>query len=71
MLNRKDAAVFLGISERTLHNLRVEGRLKAVHLSPGRFVYRLETLNRFLTENERLYSDDTETVKALFDEAME
>jgi hypothetical protein len=71
VLKRTDAASYLGISERTLHSLRLEGKIKAVHLSPGRFVYRREELNRFLEDNERVFSSAFETAKVLFDEAMD
>ena len=52
VLNREEAAEYLGISVRTLHDLREEGKVRAVQLSPGRHGYRREELERFLVENE-------------------
>ena len=68
MLSREGAAEYLGISVRTLHDLREEGKVRAVQLSPGRHGYRRAELDRFLEENEALASA-AEIAEALVREA--
>ena len=52
VFTREEAAEYLRISVRTLHELREEGKVRAVQLSPGRHGYRRVELDRFLEENE-------------------
>lgn len=52
VLTREEAADYLRISVRNLHDLRSDGRIKAVQLSPARHGCRREELERFLEENE-------------------
>ena len=69
-LSRDEASKFLGVSNRTLHELVTQGKIRRVTVSPGRFVFRRAELERFLEENEDVLVDFAENeVERLFDEA--
>lgn len=70
VMNREQAATYLGISVRNLHELVKQGLLKRVALSTGRYGFRREELDRYLASHENLYCDDgIETVDRLYAEA--
>ena len=53
LVNQRDAAKLLSISERTLFSLRVSGRIKAVRIGiNGGWRYSIEELQRFIRESE-------------------
>ena len=56
-LRAKEAAEFLGVCPRTLHDLVKAGRIKRVQLSNGRFGFRREEMVRYACENEAFYAD--------------
>ena len=56
VLNREQAALFLGISPRNLHDLRMAGRIPAVKLSKGRYAFRRESLENYVAENEGFFA---------------
>lgn len=69
-LSREEAARYLGISPRTLHELCVGGKIKRVVVSPARFVFRREELDRYLVDNEEVVTDEIQAkADRLFDEA--
>ena len=71
-LTRNEAATYLGISVRTLHDLRTQGKIKAVRLSPGRHAFRRGELDRYLEVNEVEADESSEAVaKRLFAETQE
>lgn len=51
-LGVREAAAMLGVSERHLHTLTQRGDVPHVRLG-GRVVYRIATLDRWLTEREQ------------------
>lgn len=56
VLNREQAAKFLGISPRNLHDLRMAGRIRATKLSKGRYAFRRESLEKYVEENEGFFA---------------
>ena len=56
-LRAKEAAEFLGVCPRTLHELVKAGKIKRVQLSDGRFGFRREEMERYAIENEAFYAD--------------
>ena len=48
----KQAADYLTLSPRQFHTVVMAGKIKRVTLSPGRFAYRIEELDRYARENE-------------------
>ncbi len=58
---RDEAADYLGVSPRTLHELVVTGRIKRVRLSESRYVFRREEMDRYLVENEAFHEEPSET----------
>jgi Helix-turn-helix domain len=58
VLNREQAAGYLGLSVRNLHELVKRGLVKRVTLSTGRYGFRREELDRYLEENEHAILDD-------------
>ncbi|MBI5090903.1 MAG: helix-turn-helix domain-containing protein [Candidatus Hydrogenedentes bacterium] len=51
VLNREQATSLLGISVRNLHDLVKQGSIKRVALSTGRYGFRREELDRYLSKN--------------------
>lgn len=52
LLNRKEAATYLGISQRTLARRTSEGRIRSIsYCKGGRIHYRLSDLDRFIKDS--------------------
>lgn len=68
---RDDAAEYLGVSVRTLHELVTAGRIKRVQVSEGRYVFRREELDRYLLDNEAFHEEPTDANgKRIYSEAV-
>ncbi len=59
-LNAREAAAFLGISDRTLGTLVRQGRIRQTRVSSGRVMYRLGELERYLKDHENELDPATE-----------
>ena len=51
-LSAKEAASYIGVSERSLATITKNGHIKRVRVRVGRYVYRREELDRYLREHE-------------------
>jgi len=59
-LNTREAAAFLGVSDRTLTTLVRLGKIRQTRVSTGRVMYRLGELERYLRDNQAELADLTE-----------
>ena len=56
LLNSKEAAKYIGISDRSLRSLRKKGTVKAIRFG-SKFLYRPETLDAVIAEYEKTGRD--------------
>ena len=56
LLSSKEAAKYIGISDRSLRSLRKKGTVKAIRFG-SKFLYRLETLDAVIAEYEKTGRD--------------